>query len=66
MVQLTEEQARAMEAEKGPMQVLNPRTQEVYVLVRQDVYKLSCSIVGGGPGRVWDDKADDELIRKKR
>lgn len=64
MIELTQEQALAMEQQKAPLQVVNPRTQEVYVLVRQDVYKLTCSIVGGGKGKAWDDDADDDLIRK--
>ncbi len=65
MIELTEEQAQAMEAQKAPLQVVNPITREVYVLVRQDVYNLTCSIVGGGPGQVWDDEADNDLIRKR-
>jgi hypothetical protein len=65
MIELTEEQARAIEEQKAPLQVLNPHTQEVYVLIRQDVYTLTCGIVGGGPGRVWDDEADNDLIRKR-
>jgi hypothetical protein len=62
MIELTEEQARAMEAQKAPLQVLNPRTQEVFVLIRKDVYDLTCGIVGGGRGQVWDDEADDDLV----
>jgi hypothetical protein len=65
MIELTEEQQQALEAQKAPLRVLNPRTQEVYVLVRQDVYQLTCSIVGGGKGRAWDDEADNDLIRKR-
>ena len=42
--------------------VVNPATQQVYVLIRKDLYDLTCGIVGGGPGRVWDDEADDDLI----
>lgn len=52
MIELTEEQALALERQKVPLQIVNPRTQEVYVLIRQDVYKLSCKIVGGGEGKV--------------
>jgi hypothetical protein len=64
MVELTEAQVHAMEDSRGPLRVVNPRTQEVYFLIRQDVYELTCSIVGGGNGQVWDDRADDDLIRK--
>ena len=66
MIQLTEEQTRAMEEQKAPLHLVNPHTQEVFVLIRQDVYQLTCSIVGGGKDRVWDDEADDDLIRKRR
>jgi hypothetical protein len=65
MIELTAEMIQAMEQDKAPLHVLNPRTSEVYVLIRQDIYKLTCSIVGGGKGRVWDDTADEDLIQKK-
>jgi hypothetical protein len=64
MIELTEEQVRALEAQKGPLQVVNPRTREVFVLIRQDVYQLTCSIISGPNRRGWDDPADDDLIRK--
>jgi hypothetical protein len=63
MIELTQEQARAMAQEKTPLHVVNPLTQEVFVLIREDVYKLTCNIVGGAKGQVWDDE-DDDLIRK--
>ena len=65
MIELTEEQAHAVAEQKAPLRLVNPKTQEVFVLVRQDVYDLTCSIVGGGAGRVWDDTADDDLIQKR-
>lgn len=65
MIELTEEQARAMEAQKAPLQVLNPLTQEVFVLIRKDVYDLTCSIVTGPNRAGWDNPADDDLIRKR-
>ena len=65
MIELTEQQAAAMAEQKNPLQVLNPQTQEVYVLIRRDVYEMTCKIVGGQKGAVWDDEADDDLIRKK-
>jgi hypothetical protein len=64
MIELTPEQARAQAEQKAPLQVLNPATREVFVLVRKEVYDLTCSIVGGGDGRVWDDEADEGLTRK--
>jgi hypothetical protein len=66
MVELTQEQVQAVEAQRPqPLQMVNPATQELFVLVRKEVYDLACSIVGGQPGRVWDDQADEGLIRKQ-
>lgn len=66
MIELTEKQVQAMEKTQGPLQLVNPKTQEVYFLIRQDVYELTRGIVGGSQGQVWDDHADDDLIRKKK
>ena len=65
MIELNEQQIRAMREQKAPLQVVNPCTKEVFVLIRHDVYELTCGIVGGGRGRVWDDTDDDDLIRKR-
>ena len=65
MIQLTEEQALAMDSGKSPLQVLNPRTREVYVLIREDVYKLTCNIIDGPNRRGWGNPADDDLIKKR-
>jgi hypothetical protein len=64
MLELTEQQVQAVAAQSTPVQMINPATQEVFVLVRKEVYDLACNIVGGRPGQIWDD-ADDKLIRKK-
>jgi hypothetical protein len=65
MIELNEEQAQAVQAQSTPLHLVNPATHEVFVLIRKEVYDLTCSIVGGGRGRVWDDQADDDLIRKR-
>ena len=65
MLELTEEQARAQEKQQAPLQLVDPRTGEVYVLIRKSVYDLTCSIVAGGKGQPWDDEADEDLIRKR-
>ena len=65
MIELTKEQTRAIEENQSPLHLLNPETKEVFVLIRKNVYDLTCGIVGGQRGRVWDDNADDDLIRKK-
>lgn len=64
MFELTEEQARALEKQQAPLQLVHPRTGEVYVLVRKNVYDLACTVVGGAKGQPWDDEADNDLIRK--
>ena len=43
---------------------IQPGTAALFVLVRKEVYDLTCSIVGGRQGQVWDDE-DDDLILKK-
>jgi len=63
MIELTPEQAQAMVELKKPLQVLNPLTQEVFVLIRQNVYELVCGTLKPF-GRGWDNPADDDLIRK--
>jgi hypothetical protein len=66
MIELTSEQMQAIEAQRPkPLQLVNPTTQEVFVLIRKEVYDLTCSIVGGGRGQVWDDESDEDLIRKR-
>jgi hypothetical protein len=65
MIELTPEQTRAIAAQEAPIHLLNPATQEVFVLIRKDVYDLTCSVVGSGTGQVWTDEADDDLILRK-
>ena len=64
MIELTEAQVRALEEQKAPLQLVNPATQEVFVLIRKGVRDLACSIVGGGRRGAWSDEEDD-LIRKR-
>jgi hypothetical protein len=69
MIELNEDQQRALrEADKGPVKVVNPATQEVFVLVRQDVYELVRKIIDGPNRRGWDDPELDvyEQYRKKK
>jgi hypothetical protein len=63
MIELTEEQIQALEAQESPLQVLNPRTKETFFLIRKDVYDLVCSIVSVPNRNGWD--GDDDLIQKK-
>jgi hypothetical protein len=61
MIELNEEQIRALEEQKTPLQLINPRTREVYVLMRQDVYQLACSIISG-PNRAG--LGTEDLLQK--
>ena len=66
MLELTDDQVRAMERQQeGPLTLMNPRTKEVFVLIRQEVYQLTSKIIDGPNRRGWNDPADDDLIRKE-
>jgi hypothetical protein len=62
MIELTEQQVQAMKSQKAPLQVVNPKTQETYFLIRKDVYDLVCNIVSVPNRKGWDN--DDDLIKK--
>jgi hypothetical protein len=63
MIELTEEQAEALRrAEQFPL-VVDPRTQEEFVLVRKDRFDAMQRWVASLKRR-WDDPGDDHLIRK--
>jgi hypothetical protein len=64
MIDLTEEQIRAMEATKPPLELQNPHTGETFMLIKRHVYELMCGIVKP-LNRNWDNPADDDLIRKQ-
>ena len=72
MIELNEEQQRALrEAEKpeggGPLEVVDPATQQAFVLIRKEVYELVRKIIDGPNRRGWDDPELDvyEQFRKK-
>lgn len=57
MIVLTDEQRRELE-DPGPIQVVNPATNETYVLVRSDLFDRMKRIVDGHAARAgWDDPA---------
>ena len=62
MIELTETQVSAMESQRTPLHLVDPNTKEVFVLISKNVYDLTCGIVSGGKGRVWDDTDDDDLV----
>jgi hypothetical protein len=68
MIELTDEQMRAIEGcTDTPVEVLNPRTKDVFVLVRQDIYQRVQRLIDGPNRRGWDDPELDvyEQYRKK-
>jgi hypothetical protein len=66
MIELTVDQVRALQAEQeNPVQVLNPHTGEVFVLIRQDVYQLTKRVLGPS-NRAWDDPKLDEYERFRK
>jgi hypothetical protein len=65
MIELTADQARALVDQKAPAEVLNPLTQETFILIRKDVYDSVCGFLRP-LGRNWDNPADDDLIRRDK
>jgi hypothetical protein len=63
MIELREDQLRILDAGKQPVTVVDPRTGQLYRLIRQEIYDLVCGSLKPY-GRGWDDPADDDLIRK--
>jgi hypothetical protein len=63
MIELTEEQARALTRAEQPLLVVDPRTQEEFVLVPKDRFEAMQKWMASLKRR-WDDPADDNLIRK--
>ena len=63
MIELRDEQLQALDTETQPIAAVDPRTGQVYRLIKQEVYELVCGTLKPY-GRGWDDPADDDLIRK--
>lgn len=63
MIELREDQLRALDLEQQPVAVIDPRTGQQYRLVREEIYQLVRGTLKPY-GRGWDDPADDDLIRK--
>jgi hypothetical protein len=62
MIELKEDQLQALDAEKAPAAVVDPRTGQVYRLIKQEVYDLVCGLIKPY-NRNWD--PDDDLILRK-
>jgi hypothetical protein len=61
VIELTKEQLQALDTERPPLAVVDPRTGQEYLLIKREVYNVVCGIVRPF-NRNWD--ADDDLIRK--
>lgn len=66
MIELTEQQRLALGTEEPP-RLLDPQTQETYVLVRADVYERMRAVIDGITRRAgWDDPKMDEYERYRK
>jgi hypothetical protein len=63
MIELTPEQVQAVEQGEALPVLVNPKTQEEFVLVRKERFEAMQKWVAPLKRR-WDDPADDDLIRK--
>jgi hypothetical protein len=60
MIDLTTEQSQALDQQpEQPARVRDPRTEQVFVLVREDVYELMQRWAGSFNRAGWDDPAMD-------
>jgi hypothetical protein len=68
MIELRDDQLKALDTEKHPVAAVDPRTGQVYRLIKQEVYDLVCGIVAPFNKGVEDDPAMDvyEQYRKTR
>jgi hypothetical protein len=61
MIQLRDDQLQALDAQTAPVAAIDPRTGQVYRLIKQEVYNTVCGIIKPF-NRGWD--PDENLIRK--
>src|SRR5262249_40056950 len=67
MIELRDDQLKILDAETQPVAAVDPRTGQIYRLIKQEVYNLVCSVVAPFNRGVEDDPAMDvyEQYRKK-
>jgi hypothetical protein len=63
MIELRDDQLRALDAPEQPPVALDPRTGREYLLIRREVYENVRRLLKPF-GRAWDNPADDDLIRE--
>ncbi len=61
MIALTNDQVQAIDQLKQPATMVDPRTGQVYRLIKEEVYQTVCGIIKPY-NRGWD--TDEDLIRK--
>ncbi len=62
MIELTQEQLRAVEGDQLPI-LVNPTTQEEFILIRKARFEAMLKWIAPLKRR-WDDPGDDDLIAK--
>ena len=62
MIELTPEQAKALDAPQQPAVAVDPRTGQEYLLIRRAIYD-KVRLMLKPFGRNWNNPADDDLIR---
>ena len=66
MIELTEEQQTAL-GQAQPAKLLDPRTNETYVLVRADLYERMRALIDSATKRAgWDDPALDAYEKYRK
>jgi hypothetical protein len=67
MIELRDDQLQALDAETQPVAAVDPRTGQIYRLIKQEVYDLVCGVVAPFNRGMEDDPAMDvyEQYRKK-
>jgi hypothetical protein len=63
MIELTESQAKALDAPEQPPVVVDPLTGQHYRLIKEEIFKLIQGMARPF-NRGWDNPEDDDLIRK--
>lgn len=64
MIELHEDQLPSLDAPEQPPVAVDPRTGQEYLLIRRDIYEKVRGFLRVY-GRVWDNPADDDLIREE-
>jgi hypothetical protein len=63
MIELTTEQAKALDVPPQPAVAIDPRTGQENLLIRREIHD-KIRLLLKSFGRNWDNPADDDLIRK--